>query len=140
MDRRAFLTIAGTAVTAGLAGCLGISGGSTADNDVGMSINSFRPETLTVEPGRTVTFLNTSSHTHTVTAFEGGIPAEADYFSSGGFESEEAAREAWDGSFGGALHEGDTFEHTFEIPGRYDYFCIPHIRSDMVGTVHVGDG
>jgi len=137
MDRRRFLTVAGTGLTVGVAGCLGISGGSTGDYDVGMSIDSFRPETLTVAPGKTVRFRNTSSHTHTVTAFDDGVPESASYFASGGFESEEAARAAWNDGFGGGLEEGDSFEHTFEVPGRYDYFCIPHLRSDMIGVVRV---
>ncbi|MEF8815070.1 MAG: plastocyanin/azurin family copper-binding protein [Halovenus sp.] len=139
MDRRTFLTVTGTGIATGLAGCLGISGGSTGNHDVGMSIDSFRPDSLTVTPGTTVEFLNTSSHTHTVTAFGDGIPEDAAYFASGGFGSEEAAREAWNDGLGGGLREGDSFEHTFEIPGRYDYFCIPHLRSDMVGVIHVED-
>lgn len=139
MNRRAFLTVAGTGIATGLAGCFGISGGSTGDHDVGMSIDSFRPDSLTVTPGTTVEFLNTSSHTHTVTAFEDGIPEDAAYFATGGFGSEATAREAWNDGLDGGLNEGDSFEHTFEIPGRYDYFCIPHLRSDMVGVIHVED-
>lgn len=137
MDRRSFLAAAGTGVSISLAGCLGIGGGSSGDHDVGMTIDSFRPETLTVEPGYTVEFVNTSDHAHTVTAFDGGVPEGADYFASGGYDDEETAVEAWDAEFGGALYTGDSYERTFEVPGRYEYYCIPHIRSDMVGTIVV---
>ncbi|PSP69167.1 halocyanin, partial [Halobacteriales archaeon QH_9_66_26] len=26
---------------------------------------------------------------------------------------------------------GETFEVTFDVPGTYDYFCIPHERAGM---------
>jgi plastocyanin len=71
-----------------------------------------------------------------VTAYESGIPDEAAYFASGGYDSEEAAREAWT-NLEGAITSGDTYEHTFEVPGTYHYFCIPHERGGMVGTVTV---
>ncbi|WP_241997224.1 plastocyanin/azurin family copper-binding protein [Halorubrum sp. SD626R] len=31
----------------------------------------------------------------------------------------------------------ENYEHTFEEPGTYEYFCIPHEGSGMVGTVRV---
>ena len=34
--------------------------------------------------------------------------------------------------------QGATFEHTFEVGGVYDYFCIPHEYRGMVGSVIVG--
>lgn len=37
------------------------------------------------------------------------------------------------------LEAGDSFEHTFEQPGVYDYFCTPHEAVGMVGTVIVGE-
>lgn len=136
MDRRTFIGAVGTATTVGFAGCLG-SGEPVGEHDIGMSIDSFRPAELRVEPGTTVQWGNTSTHTHTVTAFDDGIPDEAEYFASGGYGNRETAREAWHESRGGGLIQGDTFEHTFEIPGEYEYYCIPHIRADMVGTVIV---
>jgi plastocyanin len=35
------------------------------------------------------------------------------------------------------MYEGDDFTHTFETVGEYAYFCIPHERAGMVGTVVV---
>lgn len=34
--------------------------------------------------------------------------------------------------------EGDTFEHTFESEGVYDYLCRPHEEMGMIGSVLVG--
>jgi plastocyanin len=135
MERRAFLRAAGPAVAVGLAGCIG----SRADTeyDVGMGAKVFRPETLRVEPGTTVKWLNTSKQGHSVTAYESGLPDGAAYFASGGFDDEETARDAWGNRSGGTLFEGQSYEHTFEIEGEYLYFCIPHETGGMVGTVVV---
>jgi len=135
MDRRGFLAAVGTASVA-LAGCLG-SGEPRGEYDIGMSSSRFRPAEFSVTPGTTVRWLNTSSHAHTVTAYEGQIPDGADFFASGGFDSLEAARQGWRDSAGGRLSEGDAFEYTFEVPGEYGYFCIPHETSGMVGTIVV---
>jgi hypothetical protein len=35
---------------------------------------------------------------------------------------------------------GGTFSFTFEEPGTYDYFCIPHEDLGMVGSVTVTGG
>jgi plastocyanin len=134
MDRRAFLRAAVPTAAVGLAGCIG---GSTPDYDVGMGAKVFRPTTLEVEVGTTVTWLNTSKQGHSVTAYESGLPEGAEFFASGGYESEQAARDAWGNSTGGTLFEGQEYEHTFEVPGEYPYFCIPHERGGMVGSVVV---
>ena len=99
-------------------------------------INRFEPEQLVIDPGETVTWWNTGFTEHTVTAYEGRIPDEADYFASGGFDSELAAR--GEELHAGLLSEGDRFEHRFSVPGYYYYCCIPHEDYDtMAGTVVV---
>ena len=135
MDRRTFVAAAGTGFAA-LAGCLA-GGQSTGEYDVGMTQVAFRPEEVTVTAGTAVTFLNTSSHSHTVTAYQDAYPEDAEYWASGSFESQSAARRGWDRSSAGKLAPGETYEHTFEVPGRYEYFCIPHERAGMVGAVVV---
>lgn len=135
MERRVFL---GTAATISLAGCIDFVGDpSDVDGDIGMSSDSFDPEEYEIEVGDTVTWVNTSSKAHTVTAFENAIPAEADYFATGGFESEDAATDAWFDRLGGRLDVGQSYSHTFEVPGTYDYYCIPHIAANMVGQIIV---
>ncbi|MHB9285695.1 plastocyanin/azurin family copper-binding protein [Halobacteriales archaeon Cl-PHB] len=139
MERRHFLQSAGV-VGAGLAaGCLGGSANTAAgEYDVGMSVVAFKPDVITVTAGETVVWKNTSKQGHTVTAYEDRIPDEADYFASGGFASQAAAEEAWRNAAGGRLDtNGDTYEHTFEVPGTYSYYCIPHESRGMVGTVEV---
>jgi len=136
MHRRRFLATVGAGATVAVAGCLDAIA-DASDHDVGMSINSFRPETLTVTAGTTVTWRNTSSHGHTVTAFQDAYPDEASFFSTGDYGSEEAAVDAWKNDNGGVLTEGESFEQEFSVPGQYDYYCIPHLDAEMVGTIEV---
>lgn len=135
MRRRAFLATVGTGTVA-LAGCLG-AGSSGDEYDIGMSSSRFKPAEYAVAPGTTVVWKNTSKHSHTVTAYESGIPDDAEFFASGGFESVEAARDGWQQSTAGAIEQRQSFEHEFTIPGEYRYFCIPHERSNMVGVITV---
>jgi plastocyanin len=139
MQRRTFLAGAGFAAS-GLSGCLGVLGTdgglSEDDYDVGMSHNAFEPAEFTVSVGDTVVWGNPSSRSHTVTAYDSGIPEGGTYFASGGFDSESAAREGWQRTEG-AIRASETYEHTFETAGRYEYLCIPHESSNMVGTIVV---
>jgi len=134
-SRRAFLAAAGTTATVGLTGCLGLF--EPDDYDIGMTAVAFRPETLTVSTGSTVVWKNTSSRAHTVTAYEGTLPEGTAFFATGGYDSEAAAREAWQSEGEGIVSTGETFSHTFEVPGEYGYVCLPHETSGMVGTIEV---
>lgn len=140
MHRRRYLRAVGAGSMACLAGCLGGSGQNTDDYDVGMTINEFRPAELAVDPDTTVVFRNTSSHSHTVTAFQDAYPGEAEYWASGGHDSEAAAKDAWNSGGPGTLEPGDTYEHTFTVLGAYGYYCIPHLSAEMVGDIVVRDG
>jgi len=95
---------------------------------------AFDPETVTVPPGTTVVWTNDSDVGHTVTAYGSSLPAGGDYFASGGFDSERAARADVQG---GLVDAGERYEHTFETTGAFDYFCVPHESTGMVGTVRV---
>ena len=133
-DRRAILRVSG-GVLAGtaIAGCLNDQ--SSSDPTVTMTDDfGFDPKTTTIEPGETVGWTNTSDVDHTVTAYGDEIPDGATYFASGGFESERAARNH---VTEGLIAPGDEYEHTFETPGTYEYYCVPHESSGMVGTVQV---
>lgn len=137
MDRRAFLTTTAGVTAVSLAGCIGASS-EQINYDIGMSASDFLPED-DFEPhvGDRVRWRNTGMRTHTVTAYEAGIPDDATYFASGGFNSEKAAREAWHERGGGGIESGKTFTVTFEVPGTYNYFCIPHEPTGMVGQFTV---
>lgn len=87
----------------------------------------FTPANVTIQAGETVRWENTSVIVHTVTAdpeeatLEGSIqlPKGAEPFDSGNLDAKE------------------TFEHTFQTPGTYTYFCIPHEAAKMRGTIVV---
>ena len=84
---------------------------------VRMEDNYFAPANITVKPGTTVTWVQSGNNPHTTTSYDG----------------------LWDSGIieGGS---GGTFSFTFEEPGTYDYFCIPHEDLGMVGSVTVSGG
>ncbi|MBB6645933.1 plastocyanin/azurin family copper-binding protein [Halobellus ruber] len=137
VSRRRALAAIGTAAVVGVAGCAGGGASAQDDYDVGMTAVAFDPVEITVSAGDTVVWANTSSRGHTVTAYDSGIPEDATFFASGGYDSTAAARDAYGSELGGLIESGASWSHTFEVPGEYEYFCIPHEASGMVGTVVV---
>ncbi|MDS0223245.1 plastocyanin/azurin family copper-binding protein [Haloarcula sp. S1AR25-5A] len=117
-----------------IAGCLGGSGPSgptvTMTGDL-----RFDPADVAIDPGQQVTWVNESGVPHTASAYGEGIPDEASYFASGGYESEQAVRQST--SARGFLERGETYSYTFDVTGTYQYFCLPHEESGMVGRVIV---
>lgn len=107
-----------------------------ADHVVEMQAVAFEPETVTVSVGDTVAWEHAGGEPHNVVAYEGQIPEDAEYWASGGFDSEQAAREGWENGEG-AVQSGQSYVHTFETPGEHEYFCVPHEAAGMVGTVVV---
>lgn len=87
----------------------------------------FDPIGLRIEPGTTVRFLNESG-SHSATAYH---PENGDQ----PLRIPEAAT-PWDS--GVYTTVGETFEHTFETEGVYDYYCTPHEALGMVGRIVVG--
>jgi len=163
--RRRFLTATGaTALGIALAGCTGSADsgggdtpagedtptpteGSSGDGSSGEWTETSTVEMtdeLTFEPGRIqvsagteVTWKNVGSIGHTVTAYEDEIPDGATYFASGGFDSLQAAKDGYSDGQEGNVPEGESYSHTFETTGTYEYYCIPHEMNGMVGTVKV---
>ncbi len=84
---------------------------------------AFQPETITIEPGTTVTWVNKDSAWHDVTFDDGSVES-----------GEIPARESW--------------SYTFTEEGTYTYHCSPHAFYDadeesyqgMTGTVIVQGG
>ncbi|WP_336325570.1 plastocyanin/azurin family copper-binding protein [Halovenus sp. HT40] len=95
------------------------------DSDQGAGQNVFSPAVAWVEEGATVTW-EIASGNHSATSYHPDtdavlrIPEGADSFDSG-------------------TMSGGTFEHTFETPGVYNYYCRPHRGLGMVGLVIVGE-
>lgn len=100
----------------------------------------FDPDEISISPGDTIVWENVGSIGHSVTAYEDDIPEEAEYFASGGFDAEDDARSAYTPGEpdSGDIPGGESYEHTFEVEGTYEYFCIPHESAGMLGTVNVG--
>jgi plastocyanin len=107
-----------------------------ADHVVDMQAVAFEPAELTISQGETVAWKHAAGEPHSVTAYEEDIPSDAEYWASGGFDSEEAARTGWENGKG-AIASGQSYVHTFETAGTHEYVCIPHEAAGMVGTVIV---
>ncbi|MFB6299500.1 MAG: plastocyanin/azurin family copper-binding protein [Halobacteriales archaeon] len=142
VSRRAFLrSAAGGAAITGTAG----QAAAQEEEDDGTTHTVemtdelvYDPEEITIAPGDTVVWENVGSVGHSVTAYEDNIPDGADYWASGGFDSEQAARNNYPQQ--GDIPGGESYEHTFETTGTHEYFCIPHETVGMVGTVTVQEG
>jgi plastocyanin len=143
MERRSFFKATGTIATgslATLAGCAGGDGGGSTPtanpaetNSIAMVTDGgdyyFDPIGLFVESGETITW-EIESGAHSSTAYkEGTEPASVTRVpdSAEGWNSETLSE------------SGAAFEHTFEVAGTYDYFCIPHKSLGMVGRIVVDE-
>jgi plastocyanin len=73
---------------------------------------AFVPAVASIPAGTTVVWVNQDTVPHTATAGTRDAP-------SGDFDS-------------GTMEEGATFSFTFDVPGRYDYFCAIHPGMDGV--------
>lgn len=82
---------------------------------------AFSPSEVEIATGETVEWMFDSAG-HNVKPRD--IPDESD----------------WEGTPGGSFDTvdvGETYTHTFRVPGEYDYVCEPHAALDMKGTVIV---
>jgi plastocyanin len=89
----------------------GTPAGAGAGNAVTIQNFAFNPVTITISKGQTVTWTNMDSAPHTVTSTTG-------YFDSG------------------PISQGQTFSHTFNTAGTFEYSCTIH-PSIPHGTVIV---
>jgi plastocyanin len=88
--------------------------GSVFAQDAGPVVDmqglQFVPTEIHAAPGATITWTNSSAFPHTVTADDGS------------FDS-------------GNLDAGAVFTMTFDAPGIYTYYCLPHKSIGMLGVV-----
>ncbi len=108
------------------------NGRATASPDDGTVIGMtdelrFDPEEVTVRVGDTVTWRNTSSVDHTATDDPSKAQDPANALLPEGAEP-------WDS---GNIEPGAEWSHTFDVPGEYTYFCIPHEAAGMVARLTV---
>lgn len=122
-------------LTVTLAGCTAPTSDDGADGDapeftIVMRNTQYDPVTLTVPVGAKVTWVNEDAYEHTVT------PTDKDQW---GTEGSGDHISDWMG-------EGDTYSFTFDEPGTYTYYCIPHAAQaddgewrGMVATIIVSE-
>jgi plastocyanin len=89
------------------------AGKPTTTATVGAYDNQFSPQTINVQPGTTVRWVNYGRHSHTVTA----------------------NNDSWDS---GDIKPGASYSATFKQPGTYYYYCRHHTQDKMQGTIVVG--
>ncbi|HET6616700.1 MAG TPA: plastocyanin/azurin family copper-binding protein [Gemmatimonadota bacterium] len=86
----------------------------------------FDPIGLRVNPGTTVRWV-LDANVHSTTAYH---PSNGNY----ALRIPEGVQ-PWDSSL--MTEPGQTFAWRFDVPGVYDYFCIPHELAGMVGRIVV---
>ncbi|GIK97884.1 MAG: hypothetical protein BroJett029_20930 [Alphaproteobacteria bacterium] len=88
----------------------------------------FTPAGLLVEAGTVLRFTNRDAgNSHTATCYHPDLfdrPLRT-----------PAGATPWDSGF---LLPGESFEVPMTVPGVYDYYCLPHEHSGMVGRIVVG--
>ncbi len=87
----------------------------------------FEPPKIIIKAGQTVEWLNASVLVHTVTA-DPKLAADQSHV--------QLPENAAPFNSGNIAPEG-VYKHTFNTPGQYRYFCIPHEATNMVGAVLV---
>ena len=99
---------------------LGGTAARAEDRGIDVQDNRFAPATVTVAPGDTVTWTQSGSNPHSVTADDGS------------FDSHPNCPPA-------CMGNGDTFSHTFDDSGEFGYHCKIHGSpgQGMSGTVVV---
>lgn len=87
----------------------------------------FRPRAVHIQPGQTVRWVNKDQgNVHTATAYhpDNGKPQRI-----------PPGAKSWNSDY---LMPGESFSMTFDVPGVYDYYCVPHEHAGMVGRIVVG--
>jgi plastocyanin len=150
MDRRTLIATAAVVFTGGCAGGgSNTDSGSPSDTDtdtdeiraeadavvVMTNEPAFDPRVVEIATGETVAWVNESSIAQSVTANGDEIPEDADYFASGGSGRESIASVLY--PIRGVVRPDETFTHTFETPGVYEYYSIRSEHRGMAGRVVV---
>ena len=94
---------------------------------VQMDGEEYEPSKITISAGQTVKWKNNTGDPHTVTVVpekalvpaDVALPKNAQPFDSG------------------TIPAGNSFAHTFTVPGTYRYYCTLHEGNGMVGEVTV---
>lgn len=160
----------GTATAAGLTGIASANTTGGATNPATEATypvatydkTDFVPMELTVPVGATVTFIG-NSHPHSVTSTDSlfDVLEECGEGGRAPYNGDDDPREYNDGepcetvftsclqhtvsspneAYSVFLENSGIVEITYEAPGRYSYYCVPHCDQFMAGEIHVvGEG
>ncbi len=110
MRKTVFAFVLGFSLLAAMVGINLRAAGGDEQGSVKIGDFKFKPHTLTVAAGATVTWINEDDVPHVV------VDVDRKYKSR-------------------VLDTGDRFSHRFDSPGTYEYFCSMHPR--MTGRVIV---
>jgi plastocyanin len=86
-------------------------------NTIYIGMNTFLPNTVKIEPGTTLRWINTSDMPHNII---------------GVYKTSEGQNIPIDSGF---LHKGDSWKYTFGDRGTLDYYCTTHSEDGMKGSV-----
>jgi len=92
------------------------------DSDVEAISIRFMPETITIDAGTTLRWVNGEAITHTITS-----GAWSDVDPGTGIRGTEAPDGRFDVTLAPKGEDGDTFEFTYLDPGTYPYYCDIHL-------------
>ena len=94
----------------------------------------FDPATLTIHPGDRVRFVVVSGAPHNVSFDPGKVPADVGRALAAAMPNQ---MRPLSGPL--LLNAGDSYTISFAgvKPGRYEFFCLPHVGMQMKGTVVV---
>lgn len=91
----------------------------------------FDPENITIKAGDTIEWVNESNMPHTATDDPEQNPVSKSHPE---YALLPAGAEPWGSEL---LQPGEHYLHTFNTPGAYKYFCVPHVLSGMRGSITV---
>jgi plastocyanin len=134
VTRRSFIKLVGTTLGISLGAPL-LNACTTNNNNEEYQVNiviqqsqiHYAPATLTIPHGATVTWLNQSYYSQSVTC----DPKQA---GDGNAVNLPQGAQAWDS---GMLYPGQRFSKTFDTPGTYVYFSLPRLSPNALGTIIV---
>jgi plastocyanin len=87
----------------------------------------FVPESVTIQKGDTVEWINNAASLHSVTTNSAVAQDPKDV-------SAPAGAKPFDSGF---MTPGAKWSYTFSVPGTYKYLCLPHEKDHMIGIVVV---
>jgi plastocyanin len=87
----------------------------------------FVPETITIQKGDSVEWINNAASLHSVTTNSAVAQDPKDVSSPSGAKPFDS----------GFMPPGAKWNYTFTVPGTYKYLCLPHEKDHMVGVVVV---